>query len=182
MCVNRHRYPGIVFRMTILRILAVTMLAAAAAIPLAAQDLPRPVTVPRFAVESLDDPGVLISDESLHGKTCLVDFWASWCPPCVEEIPVLAKAYEQYRDRKFEILSLSFDRSPDQVRAFRSKRFAMPWLHAFVERGFGSYIAQAFGVENIPHQVLIGPDGRILAVDDELRGEKLAQTLESILR
>ena len=147
-----------------------------------AQDTASLSTVPQFAVESLDDPSALISDQSLRGKTCLIDFWATWCPPCVEEIPFLARAYEKFHERKFEILSLSFDKSPEHIHLFRSRRFSMPWLHGFVERGFGSYIAQAFRVENIPRQVLVDPEGHILAVDEELRGEKLEPTLEKFLR
>jgi thiol-disulfide isomerase/thioredoxin len=168
--------------MTSSHIFGIFFLLTAATLSVSAQTGGELLTVPRFAVESLDDPGVLISDESLLGKTCLVDFWATWCPPCVEEIPVLTKAYEKYHERGLEILSLSFDRSPEQIKSFRAKKFPMPWLHGYVERGFGSYIAEAFHVENIPRQVLIGPDGRILALDEELRGEKLEMTLEKNMR
>jgi thiol-disulfide isomerase/thioredoxin len=154
---------------------------ALAALPAHAQHGDSLATVPRFAVESIDNPGLLISDESLRGRTCLVDFWASWCPPCVEEIPLLTRMYEKYRERGFEILSLSFDRSPEQVKAFRAKKFPMPWLHGYVERGFGSYLAEIFRVENIPRQVLIGPDGRVLATDEALRGDRLERTLEEHL-
>jgi thiol-disulfide isomerase/thioredoxin len=163
------------------RLLFLIILLAASPRALHAQDSASFRTVPHFAVASLDDPGTLISEESLRGRTCLVDFWATWCPPCVEEIPHLAKAYEKFHARGFEILSLSFDKSPEQIKLFRSKRFPMPWLHGYVERGFGSYIAEIFRVENIPRQVLIGPNGDILATDEALRGSRLETTLEQYL-
>lgn len=138
--------------------------------------------VPPFAFVSLDDSNVVISDASLEGKTYLVDFWASWCPPCVEEMPALTRAYEKFRERNFEIVSLSFDKSTSQIRRFRSKRWAMPWKHGLVERGFSDYLAVAFQVMNIPRAVLVSTDGIIVAEDEELRGEFLEKTIERFLK
>ena len=132
---------------------------------------------PQFAIVSLDDSTKLISTESLRGKTVLLDFWATWCPPCVEEIPELARVYEKFKDHGFEIVSLSFDKSVAQVQRFRTRRHPMPWLHALVERGFGDYISDMFEVLNIPRQILLDPEGRIVAQDDELRGERLESTV-----
>jgi thiol-disulfide isomerase/thioredoxin len=137
---------------------------------------------PDFAVVSLDDSSALVSNAMLKGKVYLVDFWATWCPPCVEELPELSRLYEKYRGRNFEIVSLSLDNSGEQVRRFRAKRFAMPWLHGLVERGFGDYLAAVFRVKNIPRQVLVDSTGFIVAEDDELRGALLEKTLEKYLR
>jgi thiol-disulfide isomerase/thioredoxin len=133
--------------------------------------------VPSFAVVSLDDSTHLITDSALRGSLTLIDFWASWCPPCVEEIPVVMQVWEEFHAQGFRVLSLSFDRSPEQVRAFRARRYSMPWWHGFVERGFGSYLAQSFGVENIPRQLLVDADGAIVATDEALRGERLRRTV-----
>ncbi len=132
---------------------------------------------PHFALVSLDDSATLISQETLRGKTVLLDFWATWCPPCVEEIPELARVYEKFKGRNFEIVSLSFDKTAQHVQRFRAKHHPMPWLHAIVERGFGDYISEAFGVQNIPRQILLDPEGRIIAEDEELRGTRLEVTL-----
>lgn len=137
---------------------------------------------PGFAVVSLDDSSALITEALLKGKVYLVDFWATWCPPCVEELPELTRLYEKYRGRNFEILSLSFDNSREHVRRFRAKRFSMPWLHGLVELGFGDYLADVFHVKNIPRQILIDSAGFIVAEDDELRGAQLEKTLEKYLR
>ncbi len=133
--------------------------------------------VPTFALASLNDPEVMVSDESLRGKTVLLDFWATWCAPCIAELPMLTELHEQYRDRGFTIVSLSFDDEPEEVAAFREDRFAMPWEHVFIEGGFESELAKEFGVVGIPKPILIGPDGTILATEMELRGEELRATL-----
>jgi thiol-disulfide isomerase/thioredoxin len=133
--------------------------------------------VPAFAFESLDDPAVTISSESLLGQTYLLDFWATWCMPCIAELPEITEVYESFRDRGFTIFSLSFDDEVEAVAPFREGRFAMPWLHGFVEGGFDSDVAKAFGVAGIPKPILVGPDGTILATEGDLRGEKLRETL-----
>jgi thiol-disulfide isomerase/thioredoxin len=138
--------------------------------------------VPDFAIVSMDDSSKLITNESMLGTVYLVDFWATWCPPCVAEIPALTRAYEKFKDRRFEILSLSFDNSPHQVRVFREKRYRMSWMHGFVERGFGSHLARVFDVQNIPRQILVDENGTIVANDEELRGDQLEITLMKYLK
>jgi thiol-disulfide isomerase/thioredoxin len=137
--------------------------------------------VPPFAVVCFDDSSKLISSESLKGKLTLIDFWASWCPPCVEELPELERVYKAYKDSGFTVLSFSFDKSAEQLKKFRNKRFAMPWIHAWIEDGFGSHIAHLFDVQNIPHQLLVDARGVIVAADEELRGAQLELTLRKYL-
>ncbi len=74
-------------------------------------------------------------------------------------------------------MSLSFDRKPQNVVEFRKKRWPMPWMNAFVEGGFRSGTAKTFEVAGIPKPVLVGEDGKIIATEAELRGEKLEETL-----
>ena len=137
--------------------------------------------VPPFSIVCFDDSSRLISNEIFKGKLTLIDFWATWCPPCVEEIPELSRVYEIFKDSGFAVLSFSFDKSAEQLRKFRSKRFAMPWINAWVEDGFGSLIAHFFDVQNIPHQLLVDENGAVLAMDEELRGAQLEQTLRKFL-
>jgi len=132
---------------------------------------------PDFAFVSLDDTARMISNEQLAGKIYLLDFWATWCPPCVEEVPYLSKAYKKYKGKNFEIISLSFDDSREKVMKFRERKYSMPWIHGLVTRGFGDHLAQEFDVENIPRQILIDTEGYIIAEDDALRGEHLETTL-----
>jgi thiol-disulfide isomerase/thioredoxin len=134
--------------------------------------------VPDFAVELLDGEGT-VSRESLLGTTYLIDFWAIWCAPCIDEMPTLHAAYERFRDEDFEIVSLSFDDSVDQVRYFRDNEFPMPWLNAHIAEGFSGGIAERFEVRGLPKPILVGPDGRILALSSgKLRGALLERTLE----
>ncbi len=136
--------------------------------------------VPDFSVVSLEDSSVVYSNENLLGKVYLIDFWATWCVPCLGEMKVLHEAYDKYKEKGFEILSLSFDSSPSVVKKFRNEKWKMPWLHAFVRKSFSSEIAKKFEVTGIPKPVLVGKDGTILAVEGEVRGKNLDETLSKI--
>jgi len=138
--------------------------------------------VPTFTVVSIGDTTVSHSSDSMKGTVYLMDFWAVWCGPCINELPYLEAAYEKYRDRGFTILSLSFDPRPEDVTDFRAKGdHPMPWLHGFVTGGFQSQLAETFQVLGIPKPILIGADGAILATESTLRGESLDSTLAQAL-
>jgi hypothetical protein len=74
-------------------------------------------------------------------------------------------------------MSLSFDSSPDDVQKFRATKFKMPWLHAFIEKGFNSDLAKRFEVTGIPKPILVDDKGTIIATDMDLRGTNLDNTL-----
>ncbi|MGE3800274.1 MAG: thioredoxin-like domain-containing protein [Candidatus Kapaibacterium sp.] len=122
-----------------------------------------------------------VSKASMKGKYYLIDFWATWCGPCVGEMGSLHTAYEKFHSDNFEVLSLSFDASPDKVDQFREAKWGMPWLHTFVEGGFRSDLAQAFEVQGIPKPILVDPNGIIIATEGDLRGANLEKTLERYL-
>ncbi|MCL1850819.1 MAG: AhpC/TSA family protein [Bacteroidetes bacterium] len=128
----------------------------------------------------LPDPeGKLISLESMRGKYVLVDFWASWCRPCLGEIPNLKIAYEKYHDKGFEIISISLD---DDKEAWINgvAQHELVWLNVSDLQAFNSPIAKQFAVAYVPHTFLLDPQGVILAVD--LRGEELAGKLAEIMQ
>lgn len=137
--------------------------------------------VPSFALASLGDNGRPISNALFEGKTTLLDFWAVWCGPCIGEMDNMHKAYEKFKGKNFQIISFSFDAKPEDVVQFRTKKWKMPWLHAFVEKGFESELAKKFEVIGIPKPILVNEEGTILAVDSDLRGENLEKTLERVL-
>ncbi len=138
--------------------------------------------VPDFAIPSMDDPTVTFTRDGLFGRTVLLDFWATWCGPCITEMPYLHAARERFGPLGFEILSLSFDLAPEDVTRFRAEgEWTMPWLHAFVAEGMDSPLADDFDIVNIPRAILVGPDGRILATNEDLRGDRLAETLSRAL-
>ncbi len=137
--------------------------------------------VPAFSIMALNNPAETYSTEAMRGKIYLVDFWAVWCGPCVAEMPNLHQAYEKFHDKNFEILSLSFDPKPEDVAKFRQDKWKMPWLHAFVDGGFQSELAQQFEVVGIPKPILVDANGTIIATEEDLRGPKLEQTLARVL-
>ncbi len=137
---------------------------------------------PDFSVKNLEEDQVTFTLASFKDKYVLVDFWATWCSFCVAEMPTLHKAYEAFKDKNLEILSLSCDRKVEDIAPFRAKGNAMPWKHAFLPGGTKHDVAYAYGVTGLPKPVLISPEGKILAVGTALRGEKLLQTLGEFIK
>ena len=138
--------------------------------------------VPDVPLPALDSTAPPITPAELVGPATLVDFWAAWCTPCVVEMPVIHEAYERFRDRGFDVVSISFDATRDDVARFREE-YPMPWRHSFVgAEGFGDgEVVGAWGVNGLPAAFLVGPDGTIIALEDELRGQRLMETLERVL-
>jgi peroxiredoxin len=134
---------------------------------------------PGFTQNTPQGKPVSLSD--YRGKYVLVDFWASWCGPCRAESPAIAKVYQQYKSRKFDVLGVSLDK-PDS-RAKWLKAIAddhLPWTQVSDLRGFDNQVARLYGVRGIPQNYLIGPDGRIVAIN--LKGEALNATLAKLLK
>jgi peroxiredoxin len=115
--------------------------------------------------------------DALRGKYVLVDFWATWCAPCVAELPRVQAAYAKYHDRGFEVVGVSLDESKTAVTDFVKAR-GIPWrqLH---NASAGADLVEAFGVGSIPATFLINPRGVIVRL--ELRGPGLDQALTRLL-
>ena len=110
--------------------------------------------------------------------TCvLVDFWASWCGPCMGEVPYLKEAYAQYRDRGFEIYGVSFDKSETAWQA-AIRDNEMAWVHVSDLNGFDNPAAHDYAVRGIPSNFLLDKQGTIIARD--LRGEALGRKLAEL--
>ena len=137
--------------------------------------------VPAFSFASFEDSKKIITNESMRGRVYLIDFWATWCGPCVGEMENLHKAYEKFKGKNFEIISLSFDNQTEDVQNFRRKRWKMPWLHSFIEKGFQSETARQFEVLGIPKPILVDSNGQVIATESDLRGENLEKTLARVL-
>jgi len=128
---------------------------------------------------SQDTPeGETISLKDFRGKVVLLDFWASWCGPCRRENPNVVKMYEKYKDKGFEILGISLDRTRDKwLKAIEAD--GLTWPHVSDLKGWQNEVAQLYGVRSIPHTILIDAEGQVVA--NKLRGPALEAKLAEIL-
>ncbi|MDR1098549.1 MAG: AhpC/TSA family protein [Tannerella sp.] len=131
-----------------------------------------------FTVEkgNRDGSAASLSDYVGKGKYVLVDFWSSWCQPCRMESRVIAEVYEKYRGDRFEALGVAvWDKRENTLSAIEEDGIVWPQILN------GQAIpAEAYGIEGIPHIILFGPDGTILARN--LRGNKLRAKIAEVMR
>ena len=113
------------------------------------------------------------------GSWMLVDFWGSWCAPCHAEVPYLKAAHERWSDSGLFIVAIANDH-PDSVRAFVA-RYEIPWTQIVQQEGGDDEILRRWNVIGYPTTYLVGPGGRIRAREAELRGARLASTLQRLL-
>ena len=137
--------------------------------------------IPDFEVASLDNPNEKISKKNMLGKIYMIDFWATWCGPCVGEMDALHKAYEKYKGKGFEIVSFSLDKSPEDIAKFRKEKFPMPWKNAFINDTAGQRISKKFEVIGIPMPILVSSTGVVLEMNEALRSVNLDETLSEYL-
>ena len=135
------------------------------------------MAMPDIALADPDGQTRSLSD--LRGKVVLVDFWASWCGPCRRENPNVVRAYEEYKDRGFEVMSISLDRDAAKwKRAIEQDGLAWP-NHISDLKGWGSVVTELYGISSIPHAILIDGNGTVVAT--HLRGARLEQELDKLL-
>jgi peroxiredoxin len=132
---------------------------------------------PDFSLPDVNGKEVKLS--SFRGKYILVDFWASWCAPCREENPNVVKAYNKYKDKNFTILGVSLDDQKNQwVDAIEMD--GLLWTQVSDLKHWNSLVVPLYHIEGIPYNVLIDPNGTIIA--EGLRGLMLDMKLEKMLK
>ncbi len=117
---------------------------------------------------------------SLKGKWVLLDFWASWCAPCRTEIPFLVKAYDQFKNKNFVISSVSIDKDKAAWQKALREDNTSQFIQTHIADFGRTEVCKYYQVDAIPANMLINPEGRIVAMD--LRGDQLIETLKRVIK
>jgi peroxiredoxin len=131
---------------------------------------------PDFQVQDLDGKPLSVAAEK--GKIVLIDFWATWCGPCVHELPNVLKVYQADHAKGFDIIGVSLDSDKDKLTSFIKDK-SMTWPQYFDGKGWENEISTKYGIVSIPATFLIGKDGKIIGKD--LRGDALATAVTAAL-
>ncbi|MGB7768090.1 MAG: redoxin domain-containing protein [Verrucomicrobiia bacterium] len=131
---------------------------------------------PGFSVQDVNGKPLSLAD--YKGKVVLIDFWATWCPPCRAEIPNVVAAYKKYHSQGFEVIGVSLDQDREKLLSF-TKEHDMAWPQYFDGQGWENKLAVKYGIESIPATYLLNTNGIIIASD--VRGEALDQALARAL-
>ncbi len=128
---------------------------------------------------SLPDPeGKIISLSSFKGQYVLVDFWASWCMPCRKENPNIINVYNEFKNKNFTVLGVSLDRDKAAwVKAIQDDQ--LPWAQVSDLKYWSSVVVPPYSIEGIPFNVLVDPQGNVIATN--LHGPGLKQTLQQLI-
>lgn len=132
---------------------------------------------PNFKTQTLQGKSISLSDHK--GKVILVEFWATWCGPCISEIPPLKSTYSKYSDNDFEIIGISLDKNSEKLKTFVEEK-KLQWPQIQQQKGLNSKLAELYSVVFIPRNYLIGKDGKIIAKD--LWGEELETKVAELLK
>ena len=117
------------------------------------------VSFPDFSEKDLG--GNALSISKYKGKVVLLDFWATWCPPCVASVPEIQKVYDKYHSKGFEVVGVSLDDEKGDLEKFVKQR-KLPWPQVFAGQRFDNKLAVKYGVAFAPTTFLIGKDGKVI--------------------
>ncbi|MBS3735011.1 MAG: TlpA family protein disulfide reductase [Phycisphaerae bacterium] len=125
---------------------------------------------------TLDGETIALPDD-MKGKVVLIDFWATWCAPCIRAMPHMRELYEKYHPKGVEFIGISLDRRKSDLTSWLEEN-DLPWAVTFSDKGGQDPTAQQYGVSSIPSVWVIGADGKVVA--DSLRAN-IADALDRAL-
>jgi thiol-disulfide isomerase/thioredoxin len=121
-----------------------------------------------------DLTGSPLSIANYKGKVVLIDFWATWCGPCVRDLPSVLEVYHKYHDKGFEIIGISLDRQQDKAKLENFiKEKNMPWQQFYDGGYWTNKLSTKYGVNSIPATYLLDGEGKILGKGEDIRGKNL---------
>ena len=132
-------------------------------------------TTPELSGTSIEGKEIELSD--YEGKVVLLDFWATWCGPCIAEMPNVISVYEKYHEKGFEIIGISLDRSIDPLKEY-IKENEISWPNIY-DADQANSIADQFSITAIPTMFIIDQEGKIVAVNT--RGPELEKAIAGLL-
>jgi thiol-disulfide isomerase/thioredoxin len=144
-------------------------------------NLPRPnkITVgqlfPRLRFKNLN--GTLVDIDKLQGKVVLIDFWATWCKPCTQEMPNVIALYNKYHNKGFEIIGISLDSDLVKLKTYLTYN-QITWPQYYDGKGWNNAISSRFGVRSIPTTVLIDKNGIVRKLN--LHGANLENAVHAL--
>jgi thiol-disulfide isomerase/thioredoxin len=136
---------------------------------------------------SIEIKGTTIDGKSFDisqwkGKVVLVDFWATWCGPCIGELPNVKQNYDLYHSKGFEVVGISLDDDPEKLKEFLVQEH-IQWPTLFptdeTQRGWENPIARHYGISGIPTVILVNQEGKVVTLD--ARGPALGEQLAKLL-
>lgn len=155
-------------------ILCESIVALSLILPVTAMAASEGETAPLFTLPDIDSDKPAISLESLRGKTVYVDFWASWCAPCLRSMPLINELYGKYRDQDFEVIAINVD---DPIEDGQDFLLDNP-LDYLIAADTDNTVLNEFGVTGMPTSFLIDKEGVIRMVHMGFRGNDI-ETIEA---
>ena len=137
------------------------------------------MTIKDFNQPGIDGTELSLMSEVAKNKITVIDFWASWCGPCRQEMPFMLEMFSKYKDKGLGIVGISLDEDSDSWKA-ATQQLNIPWIQMSDLKGWENAIAKHFCVNSIPHTIVVDQQGKILKRG--LRGEKLEEFVAKQLK
>ena len=123
-------------------------------------------------IEGTTLAGAPLDWSKYRDKVVLIDFWATWCGPCIAEMPGLRENYDRYRDKGFEVVGISLDRDREALEKFVKEK-EVPWPILFESPEKPNPAVEFYGINTIPRMILVGRNGKVISTN--ARGKRLTE-------